>query len=243
LRNIWHKTKNFNETEQQQECFWREISKSIEIGTFWADEIKKYKNEPVKRLQIALNNLPLPAAFREAMIAIRAMIRSKRKSKEKYEDELSMLYWLAAIDSFSLGYSENLKEPGFNVLCLVPGEKLKNLEFEYKTLGYKYLKLLKKTDVKWLIENWQEPEDHNTLYELHKELWFHYESLLKVKRRKEEEASFKELEKSFKEIFTSSQKSIEPHAIEKLNHENIEADKIKYVLAVVLLVIFGFCLF
>lgn len=243
MRNIWHKTKNFSETEQQQESFWRDISKGIENGSFWADEIKKYKNDPIKRLRVALNNLPLPAAFREAMIAIRTMIRSKRKDKEKYDDELAMLYWLAAIDSFSLEYSENLKEPGFNVLSLVPGEKLKTLKFEYNTLGYKYLRLLQKTDVKWLVENWQEPESHNTLYEFHKELWFRYEALLKEKRKKDEEASFKEFDKSFKKIFKDSPKSIEAQTIEKSAHDNIEADKTKFVLAIVLLVIFGFCLF
>ncbi len=126
--------------------------------------------------------MPLPASFREATIATRALIRGKRKENELYDEQLYLLYWLAAVDSFSIPYSSKLQEPGYNVIESIPGEKLKTLPFSYKSLGYRHLTLLNKTDVKWLIEAWGEPESHRTLHKLHLGVWEEYEEKLKIKR-------------------------------------------------------------
>jgi hypothetical protein len=148
-------------------------------GEFWADRIKKLSDNPIARLQLSIDNLPLPAAFREALIAIRALIRLKRAKSESCEDEITLLYFLAAIYSFSVPYSEMLKEPGFNVIESMPGDIFKNLPFTYKELGYENLSLLNKTDKKFLIELWGEPEQHSTLNNIHNSLWRKYELKLK----------------------------------------------------------------
>lgn len=124
----------------------------------------------------------MPAAFREALIAIHALIRLKRTKSESYEDEITLLYFLAAIHSFSIPYSAVLKEPGFNVIQSMPGDTFKNLSFTYKELGYENLLLLKKTDKKFLIELWGEPEQHSTLNLIHNNLWREYELKLKNSR-------------------------------------------------------------
>jgi len=152
MSNSWHKISDELEAEVHTTQFWSRHSEELDKGDFWADRIKKYKGEPAKRLKLALENIPLPASFREAAIATRVLIREKRKEKESYDEQLYLLYWLAAIESFSISYSEKLKEPGYNVIESIPGEKLKTLPFSYKQLGYKELPLLNKTDVKWLIE-------------------------------------------------------------------------------------------
>lgn len=51
--------------------FWERHRVSIEQNAFWADEIRKEKDDPDERLAMALRNLPLPAAFREAAKALR----------------------------------------------------------------------------------------------------------------------------------------------------------------------------
>ena len=180
----WHKTISDFEAEEHVKDFWNRHKKELETGAFWADRIKMLKGEPVKRLSLALENLPLPASFREGAVAIRSLIREKRKEKISYEDELALLYWLAAINSFMVPYSELLKEPGYNVIETIPGAKLKALLFSYKNLGYEALELLNKTDIKWLIEAWGEPECHSTLHEMHLDLWREYENKLQVKRQK-----------------------------------------------------------
>jgi hypothetical protein len=154
-------------------------------GQFWADRIKHFLNEPNKRLQIALENLPLPRAFREASMAIRAIIRSKRKSGESHKEELNILYWLAAWNSFMLPYANRLKEPGFNVIASIPKKLLQSLPVDYHKLGYEKLELLNKTDKKWLVELWGYPDTHTTFNQIYRHIWDEYEDKLIRQRQAE----------------------------------------------------------
>ena len=193
MSNSWHTTQNDDEAEKHAEDFWNRHRAELEAGEFWADRIKKLRGEPVKRLNLALENLPLPASFREAAVATRALIREKRKAKENHDEELAMLYWLAAINSFSIPYSTVLQEPGYNVIESIPGGKLKNLPFSYHELGYEKLELLNKTDIKWLLKCWGEPTKHTTLHEVHIDVWRKYEAQLKNKRNRQTEKFVSEL--------------------------------------------------
>ena len=175
----WHKTETTADTDAFTNDFWVGHSTDLLVGTFWADLIKKLQNEPAERLALAVKNLPLPGAFKEAALAIRALIRDKRKSKESYEDELSLLYWLAATNSFPIPYSELLRLPGYCVTESIPGSVMKTLSFSYKSLGYNKLTLLNKTDVKWLVEQWGNPSKHTTLHAIHIDVWRKYERILK----------------------------------------------------------------
>lgn len=183
MSESWHKTEKDLDAEKHADDFWSRHRDELQSGEFWADRIKKLRGEPVKRLAVALENMPLPASFREAAIATRALIRDKRKQKTPYDEELALLYWLAAINSFSVPYSEVLEAPGYNVIESIPGQKLKGLPFSYKSLGYEKLELLNKTDINWLVESWGEPERHTTLHEIHNDVWVEYELKLKSKRR------------------------------------------------------------
>lgn len=173
----------------------------LDSGAFWADSIKQYRDEPGKRLQVAMDNLPLPAAFREAAVATRAIIRARRKSKDSYEEELGLLYWLAAIESFMLPYADRLKEPGFNVVQSIPGRRLRSLPIDYRLVGYDKLELLNKTDKKWMIEAWNEPGTHCTLNQVHRQLWDEYEDRLIQLRQTEREKSAR----GFRQLLNPSQ--------------------------------------
>lgn len=94
---------------------------------------------------------------------------------------------MAAINSFSIPYSDVLQEPGYNVIESMPEKKLKGLLFSYGSLGYEYLSLLNKTDVKWITEQWGEPSRHTTLHEMHNEVWREYEEKLAAKRKGREQ--------------------------------------------------------
>ena len=166
---------------------------SIQDGTFWADRIKLVRDLPQKRLEIAIENLPLPAAFREAAIALRALIRNKRKDGIDYEDELKLLYTLAAVQSFGVPYSERLELPGHNVLEFTPCMVIRNLSFSYETLGFDELELLNKTDKNWLVANWGLPAHHSTLHKMHQHVWHKYEDLYVVEKARREEEIMAEL--------------------------------------------------
>lgn len=160
------------------DSFWQKHRESLSCGRFWADRIKDLRNQPIERLRLALENFPLPGAFREAAVAVRALIKDKKKTGASFSEELACLYWLAAIESFSMVYSERLTEPGFNVLQSIPGQVVIGLPFSYRTLGYERLTLLNKTDRKWIEAAWGTPITHSTLLDMHRQVWNEYEERL-----------------------------------------------------------------
>ncbi len=186
----WINTQTDKDVKERVSQFWNKMRSDLKNERFWADKIKEFKEEPAKRLALAMENLPLPAAFREAAVALRTLIRQKKKDKEDYIDELTLLYWFAAINSFSIPYSNYLKQPGYNVFESIPGNVIKTLEFSYLDLGYEHLELLNKTDVKLLVELWGEPKKHTTLHKIHKDIWSQYEKALLLKQQNDQRKLF-----------------------------------------------------
>jgi len=182
---LWLDTTNVSNAEVRQVEFWNSLRESIHEGTFWADRIKQMRDQPIDRLKLAIENLPLPAAFREAAIATRALIRARKKITASFSGELALLYWLAAIESFGVPYSDYLQQPGFNVFQSVPGAVLKSLPFTYDHLGYNQLPLLTKTDTKLLVSLWGEPVTHSTLNKVYRKLWHSYEVVEKQRQLQE----------------------------------------------------------
>jgi len=69
----------------------------------------------------------------------------------------------------------------------IPGDRIRSMTFEYRTLGYERLELLNATDRKWLVEIWGEPDAHSTLNVLNRNLWRELEDRLMRKRQEREE--------------------------------------------------------
>lgn len=97
---------------------WERLRTSIAEDKFWAFQARASADEPDTRLRIAVENLPLPGAFREAAVALRRIISHKRKSGAPYDEELQFLYSLAATSSFAseTAYIEELAEPSWNAI-------------------------------------------------------------------------------------------------------------------------------
>lgn len=189
----WLDTDNIQSSTANQAVFWDKLRSDLQNGIFWADRITQFHDHPIERLRLAIENLPLPAAFREAAIATRALIRERIKRGEEFKEELTLLYWLAAVNSFLIPYSEVLQEPGYNVIQAIPGKTIKSLPFTYSELGYEQLTLLKKTDVKWIEKAWGLPSSHSTLNKMHIDLWKEFEEKLRLVREAEEKTFIDEL--------------------------------------------------
>lgn len=140
-------------------------------GKFWADAIADVKDDPRRRLDIARRQLPLPGAFREMAIALRALIRDARKQGENPETLLTELHHFAAISSWSLPYNEIAQEPGFNVIERTPYASLAALDLSWDVIGCDELPLLNKTDRKLMRELWGEPTNHRSANTLYRALW------------------------------------------------------------------------
>jgi hypothetical protein len=110
---FWKDTETAEDAKILQDRMWgivQTVSNRVEFrvrgeglfhnGEFWFDAIRKVRSTPNERLRIAEEHLPMPGAFQEAAIALRAIIRGKRASKADYRPELGQLYHLASIWSF-----------------------------------------------------------------------------------------------------------------------------------------------
>lgn len=199
----WLSAQSESECRAWQEAFWPQMKGELENDEFWADRIRGLRESPIQRLELALDHLPLPAAFRESAIAVRSLIREKRKHNASYDKELSLLYWLAAVRSFIVPYSSRLKQPGYNVIESVPPSVLAGLDVEYLSLGFEKLELLNKTDCKWLSESWGEPQSHHTLNELYPDVWRKYEDVTRKTQEDRLERMADELQAEFSDTPTS----------------------------------------
>ena len=59
MSKSWYKTESDSEAENHAIDFWSRHREQLQAGEFWADRIKKLRGEPAKRLELALENLPL----------------------------------------------------------------------------------------------------------------------------------------------------------------------------------------
>lgn len=128
-----------------------------------------------QRLNNALNDLPSPHSFKDAMIALRGIKKIDKENEEKY---LNQIYQLAALNSFFKPYSKVLEASGFCVLEIIPVDIIRRFEINYYDLGYEEL-LLSKTDIKELVELYGEPKKHTTLIKKYASVWRKYELMRK----------------------------------------------------------------
>lgn len=111
------------------------------------------------QLQAALDRGPHSASA----IAgdLRAIIREKRKSKEPHPDLLRALYGacVAADVAESVAF-EGM--PAHWMARFVDINEFQQVNLDYRVLGYQLIESLSKTDVKWLVEAFGEPAEHQS---------------------------------------------------------------------------------
>lgn len=153
-------------------------------GIFWYDYSRQHKDDPKRRYEIATSFLPLPAAFTEAILALRTQIKAQRKAGVDFTENLNQLYCLAAWFSFSQDYSERASAVGYNIFERFAGGKIANFDIDYQDLGYEELKLLNKTDIKLLVSVYGEPKSHSTFNKIFIKEWLKEEDKFIAERKK-----------------------------------------------------------
>jgi hypothetical protein len=138
------------------------MPQTVPAGVFWVDDFEQLEVNPTKRLLLARKYLPLPAAFREAATALRAMVLSAARNGADGDDLLSQLYVTAAQANFLLSTPSVIGAGSrYDVAASIPKNKI----------GYRHLGLLTHTDCDWLIVAWGEPDRHSTARAHHQAVW------------------------------------------------------------------------
>ena len=156
-------------------------------GVFWADHIKTLRDQPLLRLTYARDFLPLPAAFREAAVALRALIR-EAQGTANFGPLLSELYLLAAQEAFlyATPYISGVGS-GFNVAFHIERAAWEGLEMPYRSIGYERLGLLNKTDRKRIQKEWGNPHEHRCPQEFHNSVWDQAVEAVRVQHERQHE--------------------------------------------------------
>ena len=153
--------------------------------------VKTSKNPSLNDIKIRLKNakksFPLPAGYKDTCICVRMIIRNKQKEKESYKKELAQLYRFACEYNFfdSSPYLEKAKEPSYNLDEVIKKSEFSALKMPFREIGYKHIPQLNEPDIKWLVSEYGEPENHTTVSEYHRDYFEKAEALLKEKRERE----------------------------------------------------------
>mgnify|MGYP001440965360 CR=1 FL=1 len=164
---IWLDTKTPAEAECRRTAMWGIVRTDAEDGgmtakvngeglyedgRFWADALKAPYDDPPRLLKMAKQHMPLPAAFREACIALRAIIRTKKKADGDFDADLRELHYWAAVQSIAC----------YDELDITPYASIASLDLTPAIVGWEHLPLLNKSDGKQMSELWPAPARHTT---------------------------------------------------------------------------------
>lgn len=100
-----------------------------------------------------------PLCAKDLAKALRMVVRERRKLKQPHEDVLRALYGACVmadlVDSLLFeGYQPH------HMAQFVGSSELQAVQLDYATMGYHCVDALGKTDVKWLVEAFGEPQEH-----------------------------------------------------------------------------------
>ena len=93
---------------------------------------------------------------------LRALIRERRKAKEPYQELLLALYGACVAADLSASLTFEATQPHY-MARFVDLNEVQSMKIDYPTMGYQCIESLTKTDVKWLIETFGEPAEHQSL--------------------------------------------------------------------------------
>ena len=138
----------------------------------WVTEISRQKEEGSSTdvIRECRKRIPVPYAFTQIAIAIRKDIRARRKAKKNTKPLLLKLYHWAVVENFfdSVNWGSIIND---RILFSTARPFVRGVKAPYETIGYHNLALLKKTDVKWLVEAFGEPVSHSSARDANLELW------------------------------------------------------------------------
>lgn len=143
------------------------------VSESWQGHVAELKkNDSLEAaLQVCVQALPLWSAYQQATLIHRARIKQLAQDGEAIDKELKALYRLAAQASFLHDRVKGLPNLPLSQLKKVDLEEVASLDMPYEEIGYNELRLIKKTDIKLLLESWGKPHSHLKPRELHADTW------------------------------------------------------------------------
>jgi hypothetical protein len=131
----------------------------------------KQAGDSAGALAVCESAYPAWGAFNQACILIRSHLRLSQNSAKQMDHDLMRLYRTAALAELL-----HDKSPEFVHLTARRRQRIdlktaRQLDMPYLELGYAYLRLIRKQDIKLMHSLWGRPGKHQTPRQLHRDWW------------------------------------------------------------------------
>ena len=139
----------------------------------WQERVAELKKQGRldEALDVCRQEYPLWSAYQQASLIHRAKIKQPDQNEAGVVNELAALYKLASEASFLHDRVKGLPNLSLAQLKLLDLSPIEELEMPYSKIGYTELRLIKKTDIKLLLDYWGKPETHIKPREFHADTW------------------------------------------------------------------------
>ena len=140
----------------------------------WQDTVAKLKNAGnfTEAAQLCEQQLPLWGAYSQLCMLTRSEMKASSLESEAMERYTARLFKTAAIAEFLHDKSADSVKLTNGQLRKLDLDAINNLDFPYAEIGYAHLRLIRKSDIKYMVELWGRPGNHCTPREFHS-VWWH----------------------------------------------------------------------
>lgn len=139
----------------------------------WQESVTQLKNEGkyVEAAALCEQQLPLWGAYNQLCMLLRNEMKGAKLEPASREERLKRLFTTAAIAEFLHDKSSGNAKPALQKLQELDLQQLASLEFPYSEIGYAHLRLIRKSDIKHMVEHWGRPNTHLAPREYHRAWW------------------------------------------------------------------------
>jgi hypothetical protein len=134
----------------------------------WLEQVKRLRESGQDQAALSLSQQQFPRvqAFQQAAIILRHLIRDLIEQHRPVRDEMQQLYRIAVMAD--LYRNSNVLKPSDPGAAL---QSLQGLDFDYKSIGTRHLRLLTKSDMRHLEQLWGRPHTHQHAEDALREHW------------------------------------------------------------------------
>jgi len=134
----------------------------------WLEQVKRLRESSQNQAALGLSQQQFPRvqAFQQAAIILRQMIRELIEQHRPVGDEMRQLYRIAVMAD--LYRNSNVLKPSNPGAAL---QSLQGLNFDYKSIGTRHLRLLTKSDIRHLEQLWGRPHTHQHAEDALRDHW------------------------------------------------------------------------
>lgn len=139
----------------------------------WQDSVAKLKTagKYQEAVELCEQQMPLWSAYNQLCMLIRAEIKEPGREVTDHYQLVAKLYSTAAIAEFLHDKSEDSEKLTNQQLRKLDLGAIAALEFPYSEIGYAHLRLIRKSDIKHMVELWGRPANHRVPREHHAAWW------------------------------------------------------------------------